>query len=290
MGKNCGSLPLLHLLSFSLSLPFYPLVHMQYRTIQCGRTGWRLMTGLVTRWHTKGQVSKNPPPQWDMCHGPAASPAFFVVSRLSALALSASGHNDKAPICCGDPGLSLSELIPHSSFPFVRYADQVSLLTPLCFTFATGTKVLLFLEEIYWKYDSHLFPKLCTPTTTPTCALVPPGKNCVFFFKRAEKQFLRNVWVCWSSLRAGWLTLQLTYNIPQSLQQRSCQTETDGFFFHFVKFLHLNFFQYNPQLYYCTAFTVWLCICLSITCLTIHAAIYLIHLSATSIHEAFVHS
>lgn len=33
---------------------------MQYRTMQRRRTGWRLMTGLVTWWHTKGHVSKNP--------------------------------------------------------------------------------------------------------------------------------------------------------------------------------------------------------------------------------------
>lgn len=57
-----------------------------------------------------------------MCHSPAVSRASFVVSRLSSLALDASGHNDKAPICCGDVGLSLSELIPHCGFPFVRYA------------------------------------------------------------------------------------------------------------------------------------------------------------------------
>lgn len=57
---KCGSLPLPSLLSFSLSILFYSLVHMQHRTIQRRRTGWRLMTGLVTWWHTKGQVSKIP--------------------------------------------------------------------------------------------------------------------------------------------------------------------------------------------------------------------------------------
>lgn len=51
---KCGSLPLLCLLSFSLSILFDSLVHMQYRTMQRRRTGWRLMTGLVTWWHTKG--------------------------------------------------------------------------------------------------------------------------------------------------------------------------------------------------------------------------------------------
>lgn len=114
-----------------------------------------------------------------MCHSPAVSPTFIVVSRLS-LALSPSGHNDKAPICCGDAGLSLSlsELIPHRSFSFVRYADRVSLLTPLCFTLATGTKVLLFSEEMYWKYDSHLFPKLC-----PLCPR-PPDENSIFLKSR----------------------------------------------------------------------------------------------------------
>lgn len=112
-----------------------------------------------------------------MCHSPAVSPTFFVVSRLSSVALSPCGHNDKAPICCGDAGLSLSELIPYSSFPFVRYADRVSLLTPLCFTLATGTKVLLFSEEMYWKYDSRLFPKLCPLRPCP------PGENSIFFLK-----------------------------------------------------------------------------------------------------------
>lgn len=87
-GPKCVSLPLPTLLSFSLSFLFYSLVHVQHRTMQRRRTGWRLMTGLVTRWHTKGQVNKIPPPQWDMCHGPAMSPAFFVVSFLPSRALS----------------------------------------------------------------------------------------------------------------------------------------------------------------------------------------------------------
>lgn len=33
---------------------------MQYRTMQRRRTVWRLMTGEVTWWHTKGHVSENP--------------------------------------------------------------------------------------------------------------------------------------------------------------------------------------------------------------------------------------
>lgn len=173
-GSECGSLPLPRHLSFSLFMLFYSLVHMQLRTIQCRRTGWRLMTGLVTWWHTKGQVSKIPRHQWDMCHSPAMSPIFFVVSRLSSFGLFPPGHNDKAAICCGEPGLSLSELIPHSSFPFVRYADRISRLTPLCFTLATGTKIPLFWEEIYWKYDIHLVPKLCPLRPCPS------GENSIF--------------------------------------------------------------------------------------------------------------
>lgn len=183
-----GWLPLPSLLSFSLSSLLYSLVHMQYGTMQRRRTGWRLMTGLVTWWHTKGQVSQKTPPQWDMCHSPAMSPTFFVVSRLSSLALSPCGHNVKAPICCGDLGLWLSELIPHSSLPFVRYADHVSLLTPLCFTHATGTKVLLFSEEMYWKCDSHLFPKHCPLYPCPS------GEHSSF--KRAEKNCSKGFHEC----------------------------------------------------------------------------------------------
>lgn len=119
-----------------------------------------------------------------MCHSPAVSPTFFVVPRLSSLALSPSGHNDKPPICCGDAGLSPSEPIPRSSSPFVRYADRVSLLTPLCFTHATGTKVLLFSEEMYWKYDSRLYPKLCPLRPCP------PGENS-FFCLKSRKTVLK---------------------------------------------------------------------------------------------------
>lgn len=141
---ECGSLPLPSPLSFSLSILFYSLVHMQYRTIQRRRTGWRHMTGLVTWWHTKGQVSKIPSTSGTcVTVQPCIQP--FLWSRISFLWVSSPpGHNDKAPICYGEQGVSLSEMIPHSSFPFVRYADRISLLTPLCFTLATGTKILLF--------------------------------------------------------------------------------------------------------------------------------------------------
>lgn len=43
--SKCGSLPAPSLLS-SLSVLFYSLVHLQCRTMQCRRAGWRLMTGL----------------------------------------------------------------------------------------------------------------------------------------------------------------------------------------------------------------------------------------------------
>lgn len=95
---------------------------------------------------------KNPPPHQDMCHGPAEAPAFFVVN-------SPSGDNDKAPICCWDADLSLSELSLHSGSFFVTWADHVSLLTPLCSTVATGKKVPLFPAKMPWKYNSLLFSK-----------------------------------------------------------------------------------------------------------------------------------
>lgn len=146
---------------------------MQYRTIQQRRTGWRLMTGLVTWWHTKGQVSKIP------LHSgrcvtvqPCLQP--FLWSRISLLWLSPPrAITIKLPSAVGTQ-VFLSEMILHSSFPFVRHADRVSLLTPLCFTLATGTKVLLFSEEMYWKYDSRLFPKLCPLRPCP------PGENSIF--------------------------------------------------------------------------------------------------------------
>lgn len=126
-----------HCLAYSLFhylFSFIPL-STQCRTMQRRRTGWRLMTGLVTWWHTKGQVSKIPLRSGTcVTVQPCLQPFLWSRVSLSSLALSPSGNNDKAPICCGDAGLSVSELIPHSSFPFVRYADRVSLLTPRCFT------------------------------------------------------------------------------------------------------------------------------------------------------------
>lgn len=95
---------------------------------------------------------KNPPPHQDMCHSPAEAPAFFVVN-------SPPGDNDKAPICCWDADLSLSELSLHSASLFVRRADHVSLLTPLCSTVATGKMVPLFSSETSWKYNRLLFSK-----------------------------------------------------------------------------------------------------------------------------------
>ena len=68
---------------------------------------------------------QNPPPHQDMCHSPAEAPAFFVVN-------SPSGDNDKAPICCCDADLSLSEPSRRNGSFFVRSADRVSRLTPLC--------------------------------------------------------------------------------------------------------------------------------------------------------------
>lgn len=164
--------------SISLSILFYSLVHLQCRTMQRRRTGWRLMTGLVTWWHTKATLSKIPL-RGGTCVTVQPCLQPFLWSRVSLWLSPPPAITIKLPSAVGTRVfLSLSELIPHRSFSFVRYADRVSLLTPLCFTLATGTKVLLFSEEMYWKYDSHLFPKLC-----PLCPR-PPDENSIFLKSR----------------------------------------------------------------------------------------------------------
>lgn len=119
IGQNVAHSHCLSVFSVSPSILFYSVVYSQCRTMQRRRTGWRLMTGLVTWWDTKATMSKIP-----LCSGTCVTAQpwlqpFFVVPRLS-LACFPSGHNDKAPICCGAVGLPPSELLPRKSFSFVR--------------------------------------------------------------------------------------------------------------------------------------------------------------------------
>lgn len=134
---------------------------MRYGTMQRRRTGWRPLTGVVTRWHTKGQVSEIPLHTGTcVTVQPCLEPLLW--SRVSLLWLSTPpAITIKLPSAVGmwvflSLNWSLTAVSPLSDMP-----DRVSLLTPLCFTLATGTKLLLFSEEMYWKCDSRLLPKRC---------------------------------------------------------------------------------------------------------------------------------
>lgn len=153
--------------SISLSILLYSLVHLQCRTMPRRPTGWRLLTGLVTWWHTKATLSKIPL-RCGTCVTVQPCLQPFLWSRVSLWRSRPPAITIKLPSAVGTRVfLSVSELIPHRSFSFVRYADRVSLLTPLCFTLATGTKVPLFSEEMCWKYDSPLFPMRCPLSPRP---------------------------------------------------------------------------------------------------------------------------
>lgn len=105
---------------------------------------------------------KNPPPHQDMCHGPA-----FFVGFLPPPATTI-----KPPSAAGTP-----IPLPLNSGPFfVRRADSVTLLTPLCSTVAAGKKVPLFSGEMQWKHNSLLLFQslgLCPPTGENSISLKP---------------------------------------------------------------------------------------------------------------------
>lgn len=85
----------------------------------------------------------------------------------------------KLPSAAGTLISPLSELSLHSSSFFVRGADHVSLLTPLCSTVATGKTLPLFSSEMSWKYNSLLFSE-----AFGLRALVSLVKTGFFFVKK----------------------------------------------------------------------------------------------------------
>lgn len=103
---------------------------------------------------------KNPPPRQDMCHGPAFFVGFLLPPATTIKPPSAGG----TPIP-----------LPLNSGPFfVRRADRVPLVTPLCSTVAAGKKVPLFSGEMQWKHNSLLLFQslgLCPPPPVKTAFL-----------------------------------------------------------------------------------------------------------------------
>lgn len=150
----------------------------------------------------------NPPPQWDMCHSPAVSPTFFVVSRHSPVALSPCGYNDQAPICCGDPGSFSLWTDPSQRYPLCQICGS---------RFTFDTSVFYICD----RYQSSSVPRRnvleiwsrSLSKASPPCALVPLVKTIFLKEPKNSVLILTKSWIIDPSVDLLFTTKGATLNL-----------------------------------------------------------------------------